>query len=74
MHKSVQDFLRLAAEGSYFETTFGRFVFIKRVSGMGYEIAQQAIEGRWKPISAFRVTGELQPAKTKQINVSELGL
>lgn len=75
MDKSVQDFLQIAAEGSYFETEFGRFVLIKRgTGGIGYEIVLQGFGGLWIPIAVFKVMGKLQPAKTKQINVSKLGL
>jgi hypothetical protein len=75
MDKSVQDFLQIAAEGSYFETEFGRFVFIKRgAGGIGYEIVLQGFGGLWIPIAVFKVAGKLQPAKTKQINMSKLGL
>lgn len=68
MHKSVQDFLQIAPPYTYFETTLGRFIFASRVQGgLGYLIWQQAVGGKWKTISAFKVRGELQPGKQGRV-------
>jgi hypothetical protein len=75
MHKSVQDFLQLVQPGTYFETPYGRFIFVKRVNGgFGYDIRWQVLGGVWVPIAAFKVMGPLQPGKQRHVNLIEFGL
>lgn len=71
MDKSVQDFLQVASPGTYFETTFGRFIFVERVGGLGYTILFKGVGGLWKPIAVFHIMGKFQDGKQRRVSPND---
>ena len=67
MDKSVQSFLITAQPNTYFETTFGRFIFVRRVGGLGYEIVWMVLGGKWASIESFKVMGKFQNGTQRRV-------
>src|SRR5687767_3101065 len=63
---SVANFLLTARPGTYFETTLGRFIFLRRdKGGLGYDVVWQVLGGGWDDIETFRIMGRLQTEKSR---------